>query len=42
MIGVSKEVRRKRVKALERLFEMFEANDAAAEVRRLKIEDQGF
>ncbi len=40
--GVAKRAREQRVKALERLFEMFERNDAAAEVRRLKSEDHGF
>jgi hypothetical protein len=38
---VPKHVREQRVKALERLFELFEGHDAAEEVRRLKSEDQG-
>jgi hypothetical protein len=40
--GVSKRARQQRVKSLNRLFEIFEGNDAAEEVRRLKMEDQGF
>lgn len=39
---VPQHVREQRVKALERLFELFKGNDAAEEVRRLKSEDQGF
>lgn len=34
--GVPKGIRQQRVKTLNRLFELFEGNDAAAEVRRLK------
>jgi hypothetical protein len=41
-IGVPPGRRRARVRALGRLFGLFEGNDAAAEVRRLKAEDQGF
>jgi len=40
--GVPKGARQQRVKVLKRLFELFEGNDAAEEVRRLKMEDQGF
>ena len=40
--GVPKEMRQQRVKTLKRLFDLFEGNDAVAEVRRLKAEDQGF
>jgi predicted RecB family endonuclease len=40
--GVPKGTRQQRVRALRRLFDMFEGNDAAEEVRRLKIEDHGF
>ena len=41
-LGVSRDVRRRRVEALERLFELFEGLDPAAEVRRIKAEDAGF
>jgi hypothetical protein len=41
-MGVSGEVRRRRGKALERLFDLFEGVDPAAEVRRIKAEDAGF
>jgi hypothetical protein len=34
--------RRQRVLALKRLFALFEGNDPAAEVRRLKAQDEGF
>ena len=40
--GVSKQIRQQRVKSLKRLFEIFDGNDAAEEVRRLKSEDVGF
>jgi hypothetical protein len=40
--GVPKRRRQQRVAILKRLFEIFEGNDAAEEVRRLKMEDQGF
>lgn len=40
--GLSKRSREQRVRVLKRLFEIFEGNDAAEEVRRLKSEDQGF
>ena len=39
---VSARQRRRRVQALHRLFELFDGNGAAAEVRRLKLEDEGF
>ena len=34
--------RAKRVRTLERLFELFEGHDADCEIRRLKEEDGGF
>lgn len=34
--------RAKRVRTLERLFELFEGHDADSEIRRLKEEDSGF
>lgn len=40
--GVPKGTRQQRVRTLKRLFELFEGNDAVEEVRRLKMEDQGF
>lgn len=42
LTGVSRQVRQERVRALKRLFEIFEGNDAEEEVRRLKTEDRGF
>jgi hypothetical protein len=41
-LGVPRERRQERVQALGRLFDLFADNDAAAEVRRLKAEDEGF
>jgi hypothetical protein len=41
-VGVPRQRRRERVRALSRLFDLFEDNDALAEVRRLKTEDGGF
>ncbi len=40
--GVTKRTRQQRLKTLKLLFEIFEGNDAAEEVRRLKMENQGF
>ena len=40
--GVPKRLRQQRVRTLKRLFDIFEGNDAAEEVRRLKAEDKGF
>ena len=40
--GVPKGARQQRVRILKRLFEIFEGNDASEEVRRLKMDDQGF
>lgn len=40
--GVSEEFRRQRVKALERLFELFEGHDAEAEIEQRKAEDEFF
>lgn len=41
-LGIPRERRRERVQTLERLFDLFADNDADAEVRRLKAEDEGF
>jgi hypothetical protein len=41
-VGLPRERRRERARALRRLFDLFEGNDPAAEVRRLKAEDAGF
>lgn len=41
-LGISEETRRERTRTLHRLFELFEGNDADAEIRRLKAEDEGF
>ncbi len=41
-VGVPRERRRARARALRRLFELFEGNDPAVETRRLKAEDAGF
>lgn len=41
-LGVPRQERKERVRALARLFDLFADNDAAAEVRRLKAEDSGF
>ncbi len=41
-VGIPAERRRERVRELRRLFVLFEGNDAVAEVRRLKAEDEGF
>ncbi len=41
-IGLPRERRRERALALRRLVGLFEGNDPAAEVRRLKAEDGGF
>ena len=40
--GVAGKRRAQRARALRRAFELFEGNDPAAEVRRLKSEDAGF
>jgi hypothetical protein len=42
LAGVSKRTRQQRARILKHLFEIFEGNDAAEEVRRLKVEDRGF
>ena len=42
VLGVSEEVRQRRVDALERLIRLFEGHDAEAEIRRLKAEDERF
>lgn len=41
-LGVPAGLRRERVRALRRLFGLFQDNDAAGEIRRLKAEDAGF
>lgn len=41
-LGVPRERRRERSRALRRLFMLFAGNDPADEVRRLKAEDEGF
>ena len=33
---------KERIRTLERLFELFSGHDAAAEIRRLKEQDEGF
>ncbi len=42
VIGVPIAKREERVRILEILFEQFDGNDPAEEVRRLKEEDEGF
>ena len=42
VFGVSEEIRRRRVKALERLIELFDGHDAEAEIVQLKAEDEIF
>jgi hypothetical protein len=41
-VGIPRARRRERLRTLRRLFDLFSENDAAAEVRRLKAEDEGF
>jgi hypothetical protein len=41
-LGVPRQRRRERVQALRRLLPLFAHNDPAAEVARLKAEDDGF
>jgi hypothetical protein len=41
-MGISAGRRQDRKKALRQLFALFEDNDPAAELRRLKAEDEGF
>lgn len=41
-VGVPRERRQQRVRALKRLVDLFAENDAAEEIRRLKAEDPGF
>lgn len=41
-LGVPPKLRAERGRTLRRLFVLFEGNDARAEVRRLKREDEGF
>lgn len=42
MVGVTPEFRDQRVKALNRLFDLFQGHDAREEIRRLKTEDEGY
>lgn len=42
VFGVPAESRRERQKVLERLVELFDGHDAVEEVRRLKLQDEGF
>jgi hypothetical protein len=42
VFGVPAESRRERGKVLERLFELFDGHDAEEEIRRLKLQDEGF
>jgi hypothetical protein len=42
LLGVPSARRKERIRILERLFEQFQDNDPAEEVRRLKEEDEGF
>jgi hypothetical protein len=41
-VGLPAERRAERVRALRRAVELFEGNDPAAEIRRLKAQDAGF
>ena len=41
-VGIPAEHRRRRVAILRRLFSLFEDNDPAKEIARLKAEDEGF
>ena len=41
-VGLPAKRRAERMKALRRAFDLFENNDAAAEVRALKAQDPGF
>ena len=42
MFGVPAESRKERRKVLDRLFELFDGNDAQEDIGRIKIEDAGF
>lgn len=42
VLGIPPSRRSERVRALERLFDLFQDHDPADEVRRLKEEDEGF
>lgn len=42
VFGVPEESRRERQKVLERLVDLFDGHDAIDEVRRLKLQDEGF
>ena len=41
-VGVPRDRQRQRSRALKKLFTLFEGNDPAHEIRRLKAEDDGF
>jgi hypothetical protein len=41
-VGVPRARRQQRVQSLRRLFDLFADNDADGEIRRLKMEDEGF
>jgi hypothetical protein len=41
-LGLPLARRRERVRTLDQLYTLFEGNDPASEVRRLKAEDEGF
>ncbi len=42
IMGLSDDRRKQRKESLEELFRLFEGHDAAGEVDRLKLEDEGF
>ena len=42
LLGATPKVRERRRRALKELFDLFEGNDPAAEIRRIKQEDAGF
>lgn len=41
-LGIPPGRRRERTTALRRLFDLFDGNDPATEIRRLKAQDEGF
>ena len=41
-LGLPRERRHERARAMRRLFELFSDNDPRAEIKRLKAEDEGF
>ena len=42
VLGIPASRRQERVRVLNRLFDLFEDHDAADEVRRLEVQDEGF